>query len=62
MAVESVWNIDDTTPADAAAVADGLTLTRFFLERDVLAGRRDISPHRRLESEATAVPDVLMDY
>jgi DNA repair protein RecO (recombination protein O) len=38
-----------TTPADAAAVADGLTLTRFFLERDVLAGRRDIfGPRERL--------------
>jgi DNA repair protein RecO (recombination protein O) len=37
------------SPADAAAIADGLTLTRYFLERDILAGRRDIfGPRERL--------------
>lgn len=35
--------------ADAAAIHDGLTLTRHFLERDILAGRRDIfGPRERL--------------
>jgi DNA repair protein RecO (recombination protein O) len=36
-------------PADAAAILDGLALGRYFLARDVLAGRRDIfGPRERL--------------
>jgi DNA repair protein RecO (recombination protein O) len=42
-------------PADAQAILDGLTLTRHFLERHLVSGRRDIfGPRERLANRLVA--------